>query len=82
MKIISEIKQIEPKFLIIDQMAFKYYLGAELDKFMDAKAGRGEITVSKRDIDHLYFDILERLEPYIQDAPIEPLSEVIKKLQP
>jgi hypothetical protein len=64
MKIITEIKQVETKFLLIDQMAFKYYLGAELDNFMEAKAAKGETTISKKDIDHLYFDILERLEPY------------------
>ena len=74
-----EVKKVEPKFLKIDQTAFKYYLGDELDKFMSG----GEMTVSKRDIDRLYFQILERLENYfITPPPIEPLSEVIKKLQP
>lgn len=76
MKIITEIKQIESKFLLIDQMAFKYYLGAELDNFMDAKAAKGETTISKKDIDHLYFDILERLEPYTQK-----MNEIIEKMK-
>jgi len=80
-----EIEKATPKFLIIDHTSFKYSLGAELDKFMDAKdpEGGGEITISKRDMDRLYFEILERLEPYFREAPqMEPLNEIIKKLQP
>ena len=73
-----KLKKWNPKFLKIDQTAFKYYLGDELDKFMSG----GEMTVSKRDIDRLYFQILERLEIFYNPPPIEPLSEVIKKLQP
>jgi hypothetical protein len=73
---IAEIKQVETKFLIIDQAAFKYYLGAELDNFMDAKAGKGEQTINKRDLDHLYFNILERLEPYAKK-----MSEMIDEMK-
>jgi hypothetical protein len=77
MKIISEIKEVQPKKIIMDYMAFKYYLGAELDNFMDAKGS--ELTISKRELDRLYFDILERFEPYVrEEPPIGPLSEIIK----
>ena len=69
-----EIEKAEAKFIIIDQMAFKYYLGAELDNFMSDKAAKGEQTINKKDIDHLYFNILERLEPYAQK-----MDEIIDK---
>ena len=78
-------KQIELKHMNIDQITFKYYLASEMDRFLEDKERNddGEMLISKRDMDRLYFDILDRYEPYFEERPrVQPLNKIINKLQP
>lgn len=61
---IGNIEQKPHKQMTIDESSFGYYIGDEMDKFMEEKGLQNQ----KELFDELYFKIKERFEPHFQEV--------------
>lgn len=68
MKVITEIKMINPEFMTIDKSSFKYYVSVELDKIAEEYRERyGENKLFDKMINEAYFNIAKRFEPHFME---------------